>query len=219
MDIVTLGEKNIEILQKYNLINSIQDIYKLKNNLSEMIKINRFGTKSSFKMLEAIENSRQKNLSNLIYALSIKLIGVKVAKFIASKVKKLENLLTFDYDSLLEYNEIGEKIVYSLKTWVQNQKNIDLVNDLIELNLNLEYQDENIINKLDHQSFVITGTLSKSRKYFEDLIIKNGGLISSAISSKTSFLLKGEDAGSKLNKALKLNVKVIVEEELMKMIS
>ncbi|WP_369086062.1 NAD-dependent DNA ligase LigA [Metamycoplasma spumans] len=218
MDIMTIGEKNIDLLLNNNLIKDIVDIYKLKDKKDELLKLERMGSKSVLKILDSIEISKQKTLDKLIFALGIKLIGAKVATFIASKVKILSNFLSFDFNSLIEYNEIGEKIISSLLSWVKEEKNIKLINNLIELGLNLEYQETKQNNKLNNSTFVITGTLSKPRSYFENLIIANGGQISSSVSSKTSYLLAGHDSGSKLEKANKLNINIIDENELLRML-
>ncbi|TPR54073.1 NAD-dependent DNA ligase LigA [Metamycoplasma neophronis] len=219
MDIVTLGEKNIELLLENGLINQITDIYKLKEYCSQLMQLERMGNKSVLKMLDAIEASRNQSLDRIIYALSIKLIGSKVAKLIASKVKEFSNFLSFDYLSLTQYHEIGEKIATSVHEWVNKEENIKLVNDLLALGLNLKYHEEKENDILNNQSFVITGTLSKSRSYFEELIVKNGGIVLSSVSSKTNFLLAGEDAGSKLSKANKLNIKILNEREFLEMLN
>ncbi|WP_373440151.1 NAD-dependent DNA ligase LigA [Metamycoplasma equirhinis] len=218
LDIITLGEKNIELLIDKNFIKKPEDFFLLKNHKDKLLELNRMGHRSVLKMLDAIESSKHKSLEKLIFALSIKHIGVKIAKFIASKVRKLSNFLTFDFASLKEYNEIGEKITTSLILWVSEFENQELINNLINLDMDLEYNESTINNKLQGKTFVITGTLSKPRNYFEKIIIENGGSLTNSISSKTSYLIYGHDAGSKLSKAKNLNVELLTEDDFSRLI-
>ncbi|TPE57414.1 NAD-dependent DNA ligase LigA [[Mycoplasma] falconis] len=218
MDINTLGDKNIELLINNNLLTSVIDLYKLKDKKEQLSNLERMGEKSVNKIIDNIEKSKFNSLDRLIFALSIKLIGAKVAKFVASKVLNLKSFLTYDFMALTEYHEIGEKIATSLQNWVNQEENQKLINDLIEIGLDLKYQTEEINNKLNNNSLVITGILSKPRSYFEKLIIANGGITLNSISKKTNYLLVGQDAGSKLDKAKKLNVKIINENEFYELI-
>ncbi|QJR44088.1 NAD-dependent DNA ligase LigA [Mycoplasma miroungirhinis] len=216
MDILTLGEKNIEILFKLGFINSFSDIYKLKDKYDELIKMERFGVKSVHKMLESIEKSKTQNLSNLIHAISIKLIGEKISYFLASKILEFKNLLTFDFDSLINYHEIGDKIVNSLKEFVANANNQKMIQDLVDIGLNLKYTSQINSLSLMNYSFVITGTLTQPRSTIEKLLITKGAKISNSVTKNTSYLLIGEKPGSKLAKAKALNINIITEEQLVK---
>lgn len=218
MNFFSMGEKIIEKFTSLGYLNSIIDFYGLKKHISELVKLDNFGQKSIVKILDSIEESKNHSLERLIFALSIKHIGQKVAKFIASKVLKLSNFLEFDFDSLISYNEIGEKIISSLNEWVKKENNVFIVNKLISLNLDLNYKSNIKSNKFENISFVITGTLSKPRNYFENIIKSNNGNILSSISKKTTYLLCGENAGSKLKKAKELGIKIISESEFMEMI-
>lgn len=164
------------------------------------------------KMLTTIEESKNVSLDRVIFALSIKHIGTKVANFIASKVLELKNFLSFDFASLINYNEIGEKITSSLIDWVSKDSNKDFVNKLLEIGINAKYVS-NVKSKLfENKTFVITGTLSKPRTYFENLILENGGKVVNTVSQKTSYLLVGENPGSKLQKANSLKIEIINEQ-------
>ncbi|QJG66944.1 NAD-dependent DNA ligase LigA [Mycoplasma phocoenae] len=214
MDIVSLGENNIEFFNKMNILNSFTDIYKLKNYRENLIKIKGFGVKSIDKLIENIENSKNNSLEKLIHALSIKLVGEKIAYFLASQIKKLSNLLTFDFNSLLAFNEIGEKIVASLYEYVNDIDNKKIVNDLIDAGLDLEFKDNIKSFKLINYSFVITGTLTHSRNKIQKMLVSKGAKVTNVVTKNTSFLITGEKAGSKLSKARALGVPVISEEEL-----
>ncbi|QJG66639.1 NAD-dependent DNA ligase LigA [Mycoplasma phocoeninasale] len=213
MDITMLGEKNIELLLENHLLSTPADIYELKSHKDELVNLARLGNKSVLKILDAIEETKTKSLERLIFGLSIKLIGAKVAKLIASEVKEFSNFLSFDFLSLLKYNEIGDKVTNSIIEWIKIEDNAKLVNSLLAKGLNLKYINNAKNTKFQNFSFVITGVLSKPRSYFEELIIVNGGLVKNSISSKTTYLLAGDDAGSKLAKANNLGIKIINEEE------
>ncbi|MBU4692374.1 NAD-dependent DNA ligase LigA [Mycoplasma zalophi] len=214
MDILTLGERNIEILYNLGLVNSFSDIYKLKDKYDQLIKIERFGAKSVEKMLQSIEDSKNQDLSNLIHAISIKLVGEKVSYFLASKIQEFKNLLDFDFDSLITYHEIGEKIIHSLKEFTANSKNRQMIQELVDLGLNLKHKNQINSFSLMNQSFVITGTLSQPRPSIEKILISKGAKVSSSVTKNTSYLLIGEKPGSKLAKAKALNVKIITEQQL-----
>lgn len=218
LDINTMGERNIDLFLKNSLISNPIDIFNLKNKKQDLLKLNRMGEKSIENILISIDECKNKPLYKMISALSIPLIGVKLAKFVASKIKSLHNLLNYDFSQLIDYHEIGDKIINSIISWISNDFNKKLVEDIINLGYDLKDENESITNLLENKSFVITGTLGHPRSYFERLIEKNGGLIHSSISSKTNYLLAGENAGSKLQKANKLNITIITEEDLFKMI-
>ncbi|SFW06504.1 NAD-dependent DNA ligase LigA [Chlamydia abortus] len=115
MNFFSMGEKIVEKLYENKLILSPLDFYNLKNNKNELTQLEKLGTKSIMKILDSIEDSKKLGLDKFIFALSIKHIGQKVASFITSKVQKLSEFLTFDFDSLIQYNEIGPKIIDSVK--------------------------------------------------------------------------------------------------------
>ncbi|ACF07242.1 NAD(+)-dependent DNA ligase [Metamycoplasma arthritidis] len=212
MELNSLGEKNIDVFINEGLLENVIDFYKLKEKKDKIMSLERFGTKSVMNILKSIEESKKNSLDRVIFGLSIKHIGSKVAYFLASKILKLSNFLDFDFDSLISYNEIGEKIISSLKNWVAKEENKNLVKDLLDNDVDLEFIATKKTERFAQLSFVITGTLSQPRSHFEKLIKENGGSISSAVSAKTSYLLVGEDAGSKLAKARALNVKILDEE-------
>ncbi|WP_330463585.1 NAD-dependent DNA ligase LigA [Metamycoplasma gateae] len=211
LDITGLGSQNIISFKKNNFINSIIDIFKLKNYENELVNLEGFGTLSISKILNSIEESKNKSLEKWIFALSIPLIGQKTAKFIASKVLRFENLLHYDFSKFEEFHDIGSKITNTLINWFGDAKNQEMINNFINIGINPIYIKNIKTNKLDGLSFVITGKLSKPRSFYERIIIENGGQVLSAISSKVNYLLAGESAGSKLTKAKKNNIEIINE--------
>ncbi|RMA77522.1 DNA ligase (NAD+) [Metamycoplasma subdolum] len=216
-----------KLRQKKNKLEKIEknsmELAKLREKISKLqseIKRGKTFRDGLIKIyLKSLEESKTKSLDRLIFAFSIKLIGSKVATFIASKVEKLENFLTFDFDSLIHFDEIGPKIVDSLKKWVSEKENQTIVNEFINLGLNFEYKSNKLSDKFDRKTFVITGTLSKPRSYFEKIIVQNGGKVSESVSKSTHYLIVGEDAGSKLMKAKALNIPIITEEEFEKLLN
>ncbi|VEU55124.1 NAD-dependent DNA ligase LigA [Metamycoplasma orale] len=218
MNFFSMGEKIVEKLYENKLILNPLDFYNLKNNKNELTQLEKLGTKSIMKILNSIEDSKKLGLDKFIFALSIKHIGQKVASFIASKVQKLSEFLKFDFDSLIQYNEIGPKIIDSVKKWLSVDNNKKLINDFLNSGMNFEHISNIKSKLLDGINIVITGTLSKPRNYFEELIKANNGNIVNSVSKKTSYVLCGENPGSKLDKANELNVKVISENDLIDML-
>ncbi|PYF43192.1 NAD-dependent DNA ligase LigA [Metamycoplasma alkalescens] len=218
LDINSLGEKNIIFLNKLGFIEKIEDIYNLKNHKDKLIALQGFGEVSINKIIASIEESKEKSLEKFIFGFSIPLVGQKAAKFIASKLLKLENVLNFDFGIFATFHDFGEKITSALITWFNKKENLQLINNLLAMNINPQYQNTIKTNILQDISFVITGTLSKPRSHFEKIILDNGGQVFSSISSNIKYLLAGEKAGSKLQKAKKSNVTIINEDEFNQLI-
>ncbi|AWX42811.1 NAD(+)-dependent DNA ligase [Metamycoplasma cloacale] len=213
MELDTLGEKNIDFFIEKGFIKNIDDFFRLKERSAELTNLEGFGYKSIMNILISIEKSKELSLERIIFAFSIKHIGAKVSKFIASKVVSLDQFIDFDFEQLTSYDEIGPKIVSSLKEWCNNEHNRSLVTRILDLGVNLVYKSNAKSNILENLTFVITGELSQPRSFYEKMILENGGKITSSVSQKTNYLLCGEKAGSKLEKAQKLNIKIINENE------
>ena len=212
MNITGLGEKVIRRLYKLGFVKSIQDIYLLEQKADDLKSLDRFGEKSINNLLLEIKNCKKNPLDRLLFALGIKHIGFKSAKLVAKNFKTLANIMNIaEANSITSIHEIGDKIANSLFNWTRKEQNIDLVNFLMEQNQNTTYENKNIITKegITNKTFVITGKLPKPRKFYQDLIEEHGGNVSSSISSKTHYLLLGENAGSKKRKAIELNIKII----------
>lgn len=218
MDIEGLGYKIVEQLIEKGLISNISDIYDLK--LEDIASLKKNGKKFAQNLIDAIEESKNRDLSNLITALGIRHVGKKLAKVLARKYKTLDNLMSADVEELASKDDIGEVIAQSIHTFFNEEQTIDLINRLKSAGINTQsLQEESNDTRFEGKTFVLTGALSKySREQASDIIERLGGKTSSSVSKKTSYVLAGEDAGSKLTKAQSLGVTVISEEEFEEMI-
>ena len=218
MNIDGLGYKIIEQLIEKGLISNIADIYTL--TLEDLASLKKNGTKFAQKLIDSIENSKQNDLYRLIAALGIRHVGVKGAKILAKKYKTMENLMKASFESLALVEDIGEITADSIYTFLKNDQTIDLINRLKKSGVNMKaIEDENADNRFEGKTFVLTGSLEKyTRQEASDIIEKFGGKVSGSVSKKTSYVLAGEEAGSKLTKAQKLEIAIISEEQFEEMI-
>lgn len=217
MDIETLGEKNVSLLFDLGYLDSITDIYRLKDKKQELEKIEGFGEKSVNVLLENIEKSKENELSKVITSLGIRFVGNKVAKTLCKKFKSLTGFLNATIDDYIGIKDIGLTTAQSLVIFFNENKN--LIEELISLGINPI--QENIIksNAFSGKTFVLTGKLETlTREEATRLIELHGGSVSSSVSSKTSYVLLGTDPGSKYEKAKKLNIPIITEDEFIKQI-
>ncbi|VEU75211.1 DNA ligase (NAD(+)) [Mycoplasmopsis maculosa] len=218
LNIVGLAISTIKDLYP-TFLKNIKDIYSLKEYKDELEKINRFGKTKVNNLLKSIEESKKNKFDKVLFALGIKHLGQRAAKLIANNYSSFKDLIDDkDLIKIKNIRNIGEKIIESILEFKNDQKNLDL---MLFLDQNFEYEKKaiNKSNLLNELSFVITGKLKNPRDYYVELIENNGGKNLSSISSKTNYLILGEDAGSKKEKALSLNVKIITEEEFLKMIN
>ena len=218
MNIDGLGYKIIEQLIEKGLISNIADIYTL--TLEDVASLKKNGTKFAQNLIESIENSKQNDLYRLIAALGIRHVGVKGAKILAKKYKTMENLMKASLESLALVEDIGEITADSIYTFLKNDQTIDLINRLKKSGVNMKaIEDENADNRFEGKTFVLTGSLEKyTRQEASDIIEKFGGKVSGSVSKKTSYVLAGEEAGSKLTKAQNLGIAIISEEQFEEMI-
>lgn len=217
MNIDGLGDKIIEQLINKNLISNIADIYFLK--FEDIATLKKNGQKFTQNLIDAINNSKNNDLYRLIAALGIRHIGTKAAKTLAKKYKTMDNLMNASLESLTMTDDIGEISANSIYEFFRQDQTVDLINRLKEANVNMEaLESEDIDNRFEGKTFVLTGTLEKfTRKEASDLIEKHGGKTSGSVSKKTDYVLAGEDAGSKLTKAQSLGVEIITEEQFEEM--
>ncbi|HXX58204.1 MAG TPA: NAD-dependent DNA ligase LigA [Thermodesulfovibrionales bacterium] len=220
MDIERLGEKNVELLYSRGLIKHFEDIYKLRKE--DLLLLPRFAEKSAQNLIDAIERSKRTTLAKFLFAIGILHVGEFAAKLLARHMRGLEDLYKIKPETIMGIRQMGEKISHSLATFFNDEKNIGTLKSLTSLGLNISNPDFVSGKKgempLGGLTLVITGSLPRSRKEVEDLIEKNGGHTSSAVSAKTDYLLLGEDPGSKLEKAKGLGVKTISYEDLLAMV-
>ena len=218
MNIEGLGEKIVEQLYNNNLIETIADIYYLKQEDVESLK--KDGKKFAKNLIDAIEKSKSNDLDRLICAIGIRHIGTKSAKTLAKKFKSIEGLVCATLEELILTDDVGEITAKSIYEFFKQEQTIDLIKKLKDADVNMELkQDEILDNRFEGKTFVLTGTLEKySRDEASIIIEKFGGKTSSSVSKKTNYVLAGEEAGSKLIKAESLGIKIISEQEFEEMV-
>ena len=218
MDIVGLGDVIIEEFINRGLISNITDLYKL--TLEDVASLKKNGKKFAQKLIDSIEASKHRDLYRLINALGIRHVGVKTAKLLAKTYGSMDKLMEASYESLCMREEIGKIIAKAVYDFFREEQTIDLINKLKSYGVNMEEEvDEEVDDRFAGQTFVLTGTLEKySRDEASEIIEKFGGKTSGTVSKKTTYVLAGEAAGSKLTKAQELGIKIISEQEFEDMI-
>ena len=221
LDIRGFGDANVRKFYELGLLKDIPGIYQL--NFSEIAKQEGFKAKSIENLKAAIENSTQQPLHRLIYALGIRFVGETTAKTLAQAANHLLDFKTFSLAELQNLEDVGPKVAGSIHHFFSNNNNIEMLEELEKLGLQLKNEKKQLTaaNNLAGVSFLFTGTLpTLKRSDAEAMAEENGGLIVSGVSAKLNYLVVGEDAGSKLEKAKKINtVKIISEAEFLQMIS
>lgn len=221
MDIEHLGEKNVELLYSQGLIRHFADLYTIKKE--QLLELPRFAEKSARNLIDAIEKSKKTTLSRFLFALGILHVGEFAAKTLAKNFKALEDLYNVKTEQILEIKQMGDKLAASIAHFFADKENLRTLDALKKKGViisNPDYAGEGTrkAGLFEGKSIVITGTLSKPREFFASLIEQQGGRAAGSVSKKTSFVLAGEEAGGKLEKAKELGVKVIGEEEFTKML-
>lgn len=217
MDIEGLGEAVLEQLVKENLISKASDIYRL--NPMDLVTLERMGEKSTLNLIEAIEKSKENDLYRLIFALGIHHIGLKAAKLLANHFDTMDALLNATAEELTQIDGIGEISAKTVRDTLTLPETAALIEEFKEFGLNMKNLTEKADDRFKGQTFVLTGTLSKyGRREAQEIIEKFGGKASGSVSKKTTFVLAGEDAGSKLRKANEMGITVISEDEFEEMI-
>ena len=215
------GERIIEDFDNMGYLRDITDFYKLSKYQDELMTLEGFGEKSITNLLNAIEESKKNSLEKLIFALGIRYVGKKTAKIFASIFKTLDKFMMSDYDTLKDIPEVGEIIAKSVVDYFKDDDNIKIINELRNLGVNFNYLGKTVDNSNDNisgKTFVITGTLSKSRDYYKEILEDLGGNVTGSVTKKTDYVLLGENPGSKYDKAKELNIKIINEEDFNNMI-
>lgn len=221
MNIDGLGTETVNLLYKNNLLKNIADIYELQ--ISDISGLERLGKKSAQNIINGIEKSKQIPFERVVFALGIRYVGETVAKKLASHFKTIENLENATLEELTSVDEIGERIAESVVRYFADNQNKTLINRLKPHGLQLSVSEDMMqpkSNLLSGKTIVISGTFSRhSRDEYKKLIERHGGKNTSSISGKTSFILVGENMGpEKLKKAEKLGIKLMDEEEFLKII-
>lgn len=217
MNIDGLGDRIIEDFYNLKYIKDITDIYKLGCFRDELTELEGYGNKSIDNLLEAIENSKENSLERLLFGLGIPNVGEKTSKILAARYETLDNLMNATFEELNQIPDIGEIIAKSIIDFFQNEKNRDIIEELKELKVGMEYTGPKVVinENFNGKTFVITGTLTKyTRDEVEEKIENLGGKTSSSVSKKTSAVIVGENSGSKYTKAMELGIPIWNEEDL-----
>jgi DNA ligase (NAD+) len=221
MDIRGLGEANIQKFYEMGFLKSLPGVYTL--DYEKIGALEGFGKKSIDNLKAAVESSKKQPLHRLIFALGIRFIGETTAKVLAHAVNHLLELQQFSQEQLMELEDIGPKVAGSVYTFFQNDDNIRTLQELETLGLNLanDRRSSSTSGNLEGVSFLFTGTMTQlKRSEAEERVEVQGGTIASGVSSKLNYLVVGEDAGSKLEKAKKISsIKIISESEFLKLVS
>jgi len=222
MDIEGLGPAVIDQLVEKELIKNISDLYFLKRD--DLISLERMAEKSADNLLDAIEKSKKNSLADLIYGLGIRYVGVHTAEVITRYYPNLDKFKKARLEELIEINEIGPKIAESIILFFKEKDNLAIIERLRSAGLNFgqeeeEMRKEKVTHILAGKQFVLTGTLRDfSRAQAKEIIGELGGRVTGSVSKKTDYVVAGEDPGSKYQKAQKLGVLIINEEEFKKII-
>jgi len=221
MDIRGLGEANIQRFYDMGLLKSLPDVYKL--DYEKIGELEGFGKKSIDNLKAAIEGSKTQPLHRVIFALGIRFVGETTAKVLAHAVNHLLELKNLSEEQLMELEDIGPKVANSVYTFFQNDDTIKTLKELETLGVNMtnDRQQSNADGNLKGLSFLFTGTMNElKRSEAEEMVEAQGGTIASGVSSKLNYLVVGEDAGSKLEKAKKIaSIKIISEKEFLKLVA
>lgn len=216
MDIAGLGPAIIETLIEQKLITSAADLYTLVPEQLENIE--GFGKKSAQNLISAIENSKEKDLSCLLTALGIRHIGQKVSELISERLCSMDRIMSADFDTLCSIDGVGEEMAHSLLAFFAEERSKHLISRLKEYGLNMEHKSSKHGSQFEGLTFVLTGTLpTYTRDEATKIITTLGGKVTSSVSKKTSYVLAGEDAGSKLTKAKQQGIAVIDEAQFKRM--
>ena len=218
MEIDGLGISIIEQLMEKKLVNNIADIYSL--SLEDVASLKKNGKKFANNLINSIEKSKGEDLHKLITALGIRHIGTKSAKSLAREYKSIDNLMNASLEDLCNKDDVGEITARSVYEFFRQEQTVDLIKRLKEAGVNMQILDTNVNNnKFEGMTFVLTGSLKEfTREQAGNIIEQMGGKTSSSVSKKTTYVLAGEEAGSKLRKAQELGTKIISEEEFKEMI-
>jgi DNA ligase (NAD+) len=220
MNIEGIGAETVEALYQKGLLQHISDIYALKTHETELKQLERFGEKSIQNLLEGIEKSKTMPFEKVLFGLGIRYVGATVAKKLAQHFKNIDRLMGASFEELKAAEEIGERIAQSVLEYFANPAHLKEIDILKVQGLNFEIEEKEVVlqsEKLSGKTFIISGVFEKySREQLKELIESNGGKILSSISAKLNYLVAGDNMGpSKLEKAQKLSIPIISEDDLI----
>ena len=220
LNIDGLGSETIDLLYSKKLVINPSDLYEL--TFEQIINLDRMAEKSAKNLILSIENSKKITFEKILFGLGIRYVGETVAKKLAKQFKNIDAIKNADFNELIETEEIGEKIGVSVQSYFKDEKNLELVECLKKNGLRFELEEKEMLSSiLMDKIVVVSGTfVAFSREELKELIEKNGGKNASSISSKTSYLLAGENMGpAKLKQATSLKIQILSEDEFIKLVS
>lgn len=215
---INAGEATVSALFDKGFVRDISDLYYLTEK--QLYQLDAFKEKSVNNLLTSLEESKSRNFDKVLFSLGIRYVGETVAKKLAAQFQNIDNLINASEEQLIEVEDIGESIARSVISFFSDLSNIQMIDRLRAAGLKMELENKfEIVDKLNSKSFVVSGKFSIDREKLKEMIIANGGINVSSISSKTDYVIAGENMGpAKLAKAEKLGIPIISEEDFMKMI-
>ena len=221
MNIDSLGAETISQFYQEGLVSNIADLYTLK--APDIARLERMGKKSALNILDGIRASKEVSFERVLFALGIRFVGETTAKTLAKAFRSIDALKAATLENLVQVDEIGTKIAQSVMLYFADEKNLEIIEKLRDAGIQMQMEESDMAqytDKLAGKSIVISGVFTyHSRDEYKDIIEKNGGKNVGSISKKTSFILAGENMGpSKLEKANKLGVSIVSEDDFLKMI-
>ncbi|MGZ8867619.1 MAG: NAD-dependent DNA ligase LigA [Thermoanaerobaculia bacterium] len=217
MDIEGLGEKAVQLFMDKGLVSDYSSVYELR--APDLAGLDRWGETSATKLIEQIEKSKTNELARFIFALGIRFVGERAAKVLAERYRKVEALMNATTEELVEVPEIGPKVAESVTFYFSVPANRERVEKMLRLGVAPRHVARATGDRLAGKSVVVTGTLTRfTRDEIHKIIEREGGKASGSVSSKTSYLVAGEAAGSKLDKAQELGVTVLTEDEFLALV-
>lgn len=219
MDIEGLGEKVVEDLYNLGFVNGVEDIYYLDSHTRELIELDGYGKKSIENMIKAIEKSKNNSLEKLLFALGIDEVGAKTSRILAKRFNDMDSLMAASTEDLIAIKDIGNVMANSIYTYFKNEKNVELIDNLKKIGINMEYKNENSNYKetaFKNKNVLVTGALvSYKRNEVKELLDNLGANVVSSVSKNLDYLIVGSDPGSKLEKAQKLGITILQENEFL----
>ena len=222
MNIEGFGDEIVEDFFNMGYLKSIPDFYKLDKYKKELMELEGFGAKSINNLLDSVENSKSNSLEQLLFALGIRHVGKKIAKIIASHFKTMDNIINAKVEDIEAVDDIGSIIALSVRDFFDNESNIEMINELKNLGMNMEYIGSSIIENEEflNKTFVLTGTLTQmGRNEATEIIEARGGKVTNSVTKKTSVVIVGENPGSKFEKAKELGITIWSEDEFLNHLS
>ena len=217
MDIEGLGPAVIQQLVESGLVRNPADLYSLR--ASDVAKLDRMGEKSSENLIRAIENSKANDLGKLIFGLGIRQVGEKAAKVLAGHFKTMDALMAASEEELTEIDDVGGITAQCIVEYLAQPQSRDLIRRLREAGVNMENTARLVDERFAGMTFVLTGALTRfDRKAAQAMIEERGGKAAGSVSKRTTYVVAGEAAGSKLKKAQELNIPILTEDEFARML-